>query len=163
MFLDGLRRSFARMPTVTGVPGVARRRRRLRWRAASVLAAYVVLSVIVTWPVARDMRSLIVGDPGDPVLNASILLWSATTRPFSAEWWDAPHYYPADGVSGFTENLVGISPIATPVYWISGNPILAYNLALFLTWPLSAFAVYLVVRFLTQADDAAVLAGLSYA
>ena len=142
----------------------ARGNRRLgRELLAALFGAYFALSVAITWPMTRDMGSLIVGDPGDPVLNASILLWSATTPPFSAAWWNAPHYYPADGVGGFTENLVGLSPIASPVYWLTGNPILAYNVALFLTWPLSAFAVFLLVRYLTGEDDAAWLAGLAYA
>jgi hypothetical protein len=107
----------------------------------------------------RDMSTLIAGDPGDPVLNASILLWSATTAPFSAAWWNAPHYYPAEGVGGFTENLVGLSPWATPVYWLTGNPILAYNFALFLTWPFSAFAVFLLVRHLTGVQRRRVAGG----
>jgi len=109
------------------------------------------------------MRSRIASDPGDPVLNASVLMWNATTVPFSSSWWNAPHYYPAQGVSTFTENLAGISPLASPIYWLTANPILAYNLSLFLTWPLSAFAAFLLVRFITKRDDAAFLAGLSFA
>jgi hypothetical protein len=134
-----------------------------RLRLAAIFGTYLAISVAITWPLTRDMGSLIAGDPGDPVLNASILLWSATTPPFSSAWWNAPHYYPAQGVGGFTENLVGLSPFATPIYWLTRNPILAYNFALFLTWPLSAIAVFLLVRYLTDADDAAWLAGLAYA
>jgi F5/8 type C domain-containing protein len=149
---------------VTEASARERDRSRLGPRGLSALfAAYLAISVAITWPMTRDMGSLIVGDPGDPVLNASILLWSATTTPFSSAWWNAPHYYPAQGVAGFTENLVGLSPFATPVYWLTRNPILAYNFALFLTWPLSAIAVFLLVRSLTDADDAAWLAGLAYA
>ena len=64
--------------------------------------------------------------------------------PFTAAWWNPPYFYPAPGISAFTENLVGVSVIASPVYWLTGNPLAAYNIAFFLTWPLSAFTVYLL-------------------
>jgi hypothetical protein len=126
------------------------------------MAAYLLISIVATWPLSRDLSTRIAADPGDPILNTSILVWNATTRLFSTAWWNAPHYYPSLGVSAFTENLAGMSPIASPVYWLTGNPILAYNLALFLTWPLSALAAYLLVRFIAKREDAAILAGLSF-
>ena len=135
---------------------------RRRWRLPAVFAIYLCVSVAATWPLPRHLSSRLAGDLGDPLLNASILVWNATTVPFSPAWWNAPHYYPSEGVSAFTENLVGLSPFASPVYWLTGNPILGYNVALFLTWPLSAFSVYLLVRFLSGREDAAFLAGLSF-
>jgi hypothetical protein len=131
-------------------------------RAPGISFVYFLLSVVATWPLLRDASSLIAGDAGDPALNASILQWNATTMPFSGAWWDAPQYYPAEGITSFTENLLGLHPIASPIYWLSGNSLLTYNLTLFLTWPLSAFAAYLLVRSLTGRDDAAFLAGLSF-
>ena len=104
----------------------------------------------------------IAGGSGDPLLNASILWWNATTIPLSEHWWNPPYFYLTHDVTTFTENLLGISPIASPVFWLTGNPLTAYNLALFLTWPLSAFGVYLLVLFLTDRADASFLAGLSY-
>jgi hypothetical protein len=31
--------------------------------------------------------------------------------------WNQPWFHPASGISAFTENLVGLAPIATPAYW----------------------------------------------
>lgn len=59
--------------------------------------AYTVIAVAVTWPLVRDGRTLIASDAGDPVLNASILVWNATVRPLSAAWWNAPHFFPTEG------------------------------------------------------------------
>jgi len=132
------------------------------WRAAGVLALYVILAALCTRPLLELSPSHIAGDPGDPVLNASILWWNATTLPFSEQWWNPPYFHPTKGVSTFTENLVGLSPIATPLYWITRNPLTSYNITLFLTWPLSAFAVYLLVRYVVQREDAALIAGLAY-
>jgi hypothetical protein len=118
---------------------------------------------LYTWPLLRDIRSRLPSDPADPVFNTAVLWWNATTVPFSAAWWNAPHYFPTQGVAAFTENLVGIYPVFSPIYWLTGNPIAAYNVAYFLTWPLSGFSVYLLVRFIAKREDAAFLAGLAFA
>src|SRR5262245_15742521 len=128
----------------------------------AVFALYVLLAIAFTWPLVRDARTHIASDPGDPILNASILVWNATTIPFSPRWWNAPHYYPTPGVTTLTENLLGMYPVASPVYWLTHNPLLAYNLTLFVTWPLSAFAVFWVVRALTGRAEAAFVAGLAF-
>jgi hypothetical protein len=132
-------------------------------KVTAAAAAYLLLSAVATWPLLRDMGSRIVSDPGDPLLNTSILAWNATTLPFSRAWWNSPHYYPSHGVVTFTENLLGVSPIATPLYWLSGNALLAHNLTTFLTWPFSALAAFLLVRQLVRRDDAAFLGGLAFA
>lgn len=122
----------------------------------------MAVATIYTWPLLPSSRTLLASDAGDPAFNTLVLWWNATRLPFSSAWWNAPQYYPTESISAFTESLVGIGVAFNPVFWLSGSPVLAYNLALFLTWPLSAFAAYLLVRFLTQRDDAAILAGLAY-
>ncbi|MFN7914259.1 MAG: discoidin domain-containing protein [Vicinamibacterales bacterium] len=132
-------------------------------RALAALLLYTVLATVATWPLVPQMGTRITSDPGDPILNTSILVWNATTRPLSAAWFNAPHFYPTQGATALTENLLGVYPVASPVYWLTGNPLLAYNLTMFLTWPLSALAVFLLVRYLSQRDDAAFIAGLAFA
>ena len=133
------------------------------FRLLAAIGAYVLLAGVETWPLLRDMGTHVAGDQGDPILNAAILVWNATTLPFSEQWWNAPHYFPTMGVTTFTENLLGVYPISSPIYWLTANPLLAYNVALFLTWPLSGLAVFLLVRRLVDRDDAAFLAGLMFA
>ncbi len=130
---------------------------------AIVGAAYLLIAAAYTWPLLASLSSAIPSDSADPVFNASILRWNASVLPFSAAWWQAPHYFPTSGVAAFTENLVGISLIASPITWITGDSIAAYNVAFFLTWPLSGFALFLLVRELTNRADAAFLAGLAFA
>lgn len=136
--------------------------RRLAAVHAAALAVYVALAAICTYPLLVEGHRRIANDPGDPVLNASVLWWNATTLPFSRAWWTPPHFYPIEGVSAFTENLVGLGVVATPAYWLTGNPLVAYNLALFATWPLSAFAAYLLTFGLVRRHDAAFVAGLAF-
>src|SRR5262245_48320263 len=110
-----------------------------------------------------SLTAAIASDPYDPALNATVLWWNAVHVPFSSGWWNGLHFFPGDGITALTETLVGLSPIASPVYWTTGNPLTAYNVAFFLTWPLSAVAAYLLVQHLTGRRDAAFLAGLAYA
>lgn len=131
-------------------------------RAVAVLAAYVVIAAVYTYPLLGRLTDGIANDKYDPVLNASILWWNATTVPFSSAWWTPPHYYPNVGIAAFTENLVGLSVITSPVAWATGKAVVAYNLAVFLSWPLSAFAVYLLVRQLGGSGSAAFLGGLAF-
>ncbi|MDQ3487214.1 MAG: discoidin domain-containing protein [Acidobacteriota bacterium] len=131
-------------------------------RAVAVLAAYAVIAGVCTHPLLGRLTDGIANDRYDPVLNASILWWNATTLPFSSAWWTPPHYYPNVGIAAFTENLVGLSVISSPVAWASGNAVLAYNLAVFLSWPLSAFAVYLLVLRLGASGSAAFFGGLAF-
>ena len=138
-------------------------RPRMRWlRQVGILVLYLAIAAVYTRPLLEQSTTRIANDPYDPILNASILWWNATTLPFSHQWWNPPYFYPGDGISAFTENLVGVSAIASPVFWLTHNPLAAYNIAFFLTWPLSAFAVYLLTRFLTRRDDAAFLAGVAF-
>ena len=146
------------IPTVDVRPGIQRSRR------AVVLAAcaYLLIGVVYTHPVLQRSFVGIANDPYDPILNASILWWNATTMPFTTEWWTPPHYYPAKDIAAFTENLAGISVLATPIYWLTGSALAAYNICFVLSWPLSAFSAYLLALFVIRRHDAAFLAGLAW-
>jgi hypothetical protein len=132
-------------------------------RAALALTVYAALAAIYTHPLLVQARDEIANDRYDPVLNASILWWNATTVPFSASWWTPPHYYPSEGTAAFTENLVGLWPIAAPIHWLTGDPLLTYNLTLFLTWPLSGLAVFLLATSLGVRWGPAFVGGLVFA
>ena len=133
-----------------------------RWRLLGLVAIYLAIAAVYTHPLLLESRERIANDPYDPILNASILWWNAKTVPFSPAWWTPPHFYPVRDAAAFTENLVGISVLASPIQWAAGNPLLTYNVALFLTWPLSAFATCLLVFALTRRADAAFVAGLAF-
>jgi F5/8 type C domain len=134
-----------------------------RLHPAAVFIAFTLLTVWYTNPLILRSWTHIAGDPGDPVLNASILWWNATTMPLSEQWWNPPFFYPSEGVTTFTEHLLGVSVLATPIYWLTRDPLFTYNVMMFLTWPLCAAALYLLVLFLTRRHDAAIVAGLIWA
>lgn len=115
-----------------------------------------------TWPLGLHAGSRIAHDPGDPVLNTYLLWWNSVAIPFTARWWDPPFFYPLQGALALSEHLAGIAIISTPVQWLGGTAVLAYNLSLLASYVLSAFFAYLLVRRLTASGAAAICAGLAY-
>lgn len=127
-----------------------------------VFAGFTALAAFCTWPLLGQAGSRIALNTGDPALNTTILWWNATVLPFTAAWWNPPWFFPAHGMAALTENLVGIAPIATPVYWLTHNPVAAYNVAFFLSWPLSAFGAYWLTHRITGRTDAAIITGFAF-
>ena len=146
------------MPGVPALTSKSSRFRQLGW----IFLLYAALAALYTWPLLWNVGSRIAGSVGDPLLNASIRWWNATTVPLSAAWWNQPQFYPAEDVTTFTENLLGVSVLASPIYWITGNPLTTYNLAVFLTWPLSAFMAHVLAQGLSERRDAGFVAGIAY-
>jgi hypothetical protein len=134
------------------------------WRAAAASAAvYAALTVAMGHQALPALGSAIVSDPGDPVLNAAILEWNATRPPLTEAWWRFPSFHPIAGTVTFTEHLLGLAPVSTPLYWVTQNALAAYNLTLLLTYPLCALSMYALAFVLTRSHAAAFLAGLAFA
>jgi hypothetical protein len=137
-----------------------------RWRnlSAWLLAAvsYVAFTIVQTWPLVFRLSDVIPNDPGDPILNTWIIWWNAHAVPFTAQWWNAPAFWPSNGALAFSEVLLGLSPITTPIQWLGGSPIAAYNVAFLLTFPLSALAAHALVHRLTGRHLPALIGGLIY-
>lgn len=152
---------------IAGAPGSCRRLmieviRPLRtWLVVASL--FTAVSVAFTFPLVLRGGSAFPHDAGDPSLNTWLLWWSTTRLPLSADWWNAAIFYPSRSVMALSELLIGLLPITAPVQWITGNPLLAYNVAFFLSFPLCGLAAYLLAFELTGRRDAAVLAGLVFA
>jgi hypothetical protein len=125
--------------------------------------AYSVLTAALTWPLALHPRSLVPSDIGDPLLNTWILWWNTQAVPLTDAWWNAPQFAPIEGTLAFSEHLLGLTPITSPIIWLTGDPLLAYNAAFFLAFPLSAIGAHFLVYSITRRHDLGVIAGLIYA
>ena len=132
----------------------------LPWLLAALL--YVGFTLLQTWPLITRLGLVIPHDPGDPILNAWIVWWNAHAVPFTAAWWNAPAFWPSNGALAFSELLLGLAPMTTPIQWLGGGPIAAYNVAFLLTFPLSALAAHALVYRLTGRHTAALIGGLVY-
>jgi len=137
--------------------------------STAVFGLYLVLSIVLTWPVIRGIGSDVPGDLGDSLLNMWILGWGVEHVPMLltgsiswTEFWNANIFHPDPLALALSEHLFGQTLQILPVYWLTGNIILCYNLLFISTFALSGFGTYLLVRDLTGDKRAAFIAGLVY-
>lgn len=141
----------------------------MRRRTVAIFVAFLALAILWTWPLASHLSSRIPHDPGDPILNIWLLWWNAHAIPFTERWWNPPIFFPMPGALALSEHLAGIGLFATPVQWLGGSALAGYNVALILSFALSGFFTFLLVRRLLAAscapptrDVAALCAALAY-
>jgi hypothetical protein len=135
-----------------------------RGEAAAAAAIYAALTVVFTWPLARGLAGDVPGDFGDPLLNAWILAWNATHLAAGwRAWWSANIFHPHPLALAYSEHLAAPAIQILPIYWLTANPLLCYNLLYLSTFVLSGLGVFLFVRELTGSRSASFLAGLAYA
>ncbi|OFW21173.1 MAG: hypothetical protein A3G21_11110 [Acidobacteria bacterium RIFCSPLOWO2_12_FULL_66_21] len=127
------------------------------------LAGFLVLAVVWTWPLLPHVASRIPSDLGDPVLNTWILWWNAHAVPFTDRWWSPPFFHPMRGALALSEHLAGLGVITTPVQLAGGSALLAYNVAMILSYALCGFFAFALVRHLTGSTVAGVCGGVAYA
>ncbi|MBI4264726.1 MAG: hypothetical protein HY657_10145 [Acidobacteria bacterium] len=140
-------------------------------RAPYALAAYLVITLAATWPLAAGLGRDVAWDLGDPVLNMWILAWDCeqirailggdVSRVLT--FFDANIFHPAPLSLAYSEHLIAQAIQILPVYLVTGNPILCYNLLFLSTFVLSGLGMYLLVRELTGNAAAAFIAGLVFA
>jgi hypothetical protein len=131
---------------------------------------YGAVAVLMTWPLATGLARDIPWDLGDSVLNCWILGWSAThflrilSGDLSAapEFWNANIFYPEPLTLAYSEHLAAQAIQILPIYALTGNLILGYNLLFLSTFVLSGVGMFLLVRDITGSVRAAFLAGLFY-
>lgn len=131
-----------------------------------LIAAYLLFVAIVcayTYPLVLKPGSYLRGF-NDPYLFTWMLAWVSKTLftdPLSL--FDTNIFFPYANTLAFSEPLIlPAATIAAPVYALSGNPILAYNVTLVLFQALCGWSAYYVARRITGSETGAVLAGIVY-
>ena len=140
-------------------------------RAWSVSVVYLVTALAATWPLVRGLGRDVPWDLGDSILNMWILSWDGEqirhilAGDFSriATFFDANIFHPAPLALAYSEHLIPQAIQIFPVWLISGNPILCYNLLFLSSIVLAGLGMYLLVRELTGNTLAAFIAGLLFA
>jgi hypothetical protein len=66
-------------------------------------------------------------------------------------------------VTALTEHLLGAYPLTSPIIWMTGNPVLAYNVLELTCITLNGIAAYALVRELTGSRAGAFVGGLAFA
>ncbi len=130
---------------------------------ALALLIFTCFSIALTWPLAWKMRDTIVSW-GDPVFQVWTMAWNwhaLTTSP--GDLFNADVFYPWRNVLAYSDHLLGQTLLVLPVYALTGNVLLADNVAFFMALIFSAVAMYLLVVDITGNRLAGVLAGAAFA
>jgi hypothetical protein len=138
------------------------------WHAA---VAYFAFAIVATWPLALGIGRDVPADLGDPVFVMWVLAWDceqllAILRgDFSrlATFFDANIFHPAPLTLAYSEHFIAQAVQVLPVWALTGNPILCYNVLYLSTFALSGLGAYLFVRELTGNPRAAFVAGVLFA
>lgn len=138
---------------------------RAAWReGALIVAAFTCLSLAATFPLVLHLGRALPGDAGDPLFTSWLLGWDADRlRHGLSGFWQAPILFPSRYTIAFSEHMLGIASFVAPVIWLTGNPILGYDLAFVFSYAFAGSGMYLLARSLTGRRDAAFLAGLAFA
>lgn len=137
-----------------------------RWAAAW----FVLITLAMTWPLVTGLASDMPWDFGDSLLNCWILAWNMDhmldavlgSPAALAGLWHGTIFHPEPYALAYSELLIAQSLQGLPIYAVTGNIILVYNVLFLSTFALSAFGAYLFVRQLTGDNRVAFIAGLLY-
>ena len=130
---------------------------------ATATLLYAGITAVLFRALLPDLPTHLFSDPGDPLLLTAILGWNAWHVPLTADWWNFPSFAPVEGVTAFTEHMLLTYPVASPIVWATGNPVLAYNVVFLLAKPLNGAAAFALGRELTGSWAAGWIAGLAFA
>lgn len=136
-----------------------------RTTAQVVLAVLAYLVIAVLWALPMTARPTErVPDLGDPLHLAWTMAWDAHALVHQPlRLYDANAFHPYPRSLTFGDHLLPEAVMVAPVFWATGNAVLASNAAVVLALALSASAMFLLVRHLTASPAAAFVAGLAYA
>jgi hypothetical protein len=140
--------------------------RTLKWNWLDALYLLIILLLVIAMAYRYDphISTSIPGMWWDPLLNTWTLSWDTTALiHHPLQLWQAPLLYPYNLTLSYSENLIGDLPYFAPVYLISHNPVLAYNVTFYSIFFLDGLTMYVVARAYTRRRFAAFIAALIYA
>ena len=78
-------------------------------------------------------------------------------------WADGNIFYPHQGTLFYADTVVGLALLGAPLALLTGNPLLAHNVLLILSFWIAGWGMYLLVRRLSGRRPEAFLAALIFA
>jgi hypothetical protein len=129
-----------------------------------VLLAFIALTIVLAYPLSLDPGRRVMAIAADTDLFIWTLAWDAhalVTQPLAL--FDANIYYPQARTLAYSENLIGGAIFSAPVWWITGNAVLAMNVAALASCVLCGVGAWLLARRLGLSTGAAFVAGVVFA
>lgn len=130
-------------------------------RSLRALGVYVILTVLLTWPLAVNLHVM---DAGDSAFFAWEIGWEVhalKTDPASL-----PHaniFHPMRYTLGMDEPVLGTTLLVLPLALFTDDAVLLYHVARLLTWILSGLTAYWLAREMGCREAFALLGGALFA
>src|SRR5262249_31072564 len=127
-----------------------------------VLLLFVGLVSLYTWPLITAPGHLLPNNH-DPRLYGWVmptLFRNLVKHPTLL--YHGTAFYPFGNTLTFAESLLTPALLGGPLFFLTGNPVLAYNLTLLFLWALSGWAMFAVVYWVTGHRAAAFVAALAF-
>jgi hypothetical protein len=137
--------------------------RRAAWRrGAAVLALFMALSVVYTWPQVKYVRTGMIAH-FDPLFSAWRLGWISHALYHDRDkLFEGNILYPAHRTLAYSDATLLEGVIAAPFIHAGVSPLTMVNLLWFVSLVSSAGGMYLLARRLTGSTSAAILAGIIF-
>ena len=133
-------------------------------RGAALLALFVTLSVLHTWPLATDLGGLSRLDNDDTGLNVWVLSWVAHVLPRDPlNLFNAPIFFPEAHTLAYSEHMLVPSLMGAPLLWAGMDPVIVYNLLVLAGFTLSGWTMSLVMTAWTGSAVAGIVSGMLFA
>jgi len=136
-----------------------------------VALIFTAITIGATWPLASVMTTRVAADVGDPIFSAWTMMWTGgqvlkfLSGDFHAlaNYWNGNIFYPERLTIAYSEHLTPEMLQILPIFAITHNIVLCYNLLFLSAIILSALGMYLFVRELTGQPIAGFVAGAAFA
>ncbi len=139
--------------------------KKVNWRGnLIVLLLFFLLVTLFTWPLIAHLNSGVAGGYIDTLLNSWIISWDGHAILHSPlALFQANINFPSVSSLAFSEHLFTLGVLGLPLHLFGANPILVYNILLFLGLIFSGFTAFLLLEYLTKNRWAAFAGGAFFA
>ena len=121
------------------------------------------MTAAFTWPLVIRLGDSLSdwGDPADLAWRIGSILRQLTSDPLHL--YQTNTMFPVRNELALDELITGQALLGAPIWWLTHNAPLTYNLLNFLSFTLSGWVMWLLVRRLTGNSPAGLVAGMIYA
>jgi hypothetical protein len=131
-----------------------------RW--LTLAAVYLAVTLVMTWPIFNLRHVTSASYEGDARLIIWTLAWDNHAVLARLPLFESNIFYPAHDSLAYNEHLFGISLFTLPIYALTHNPVLAYNIVWLLSYVLCGLATHVLLRRYVASDLAAFAGSLVF-
>ncbi len=127
-----------------------------------IAALYAVVMALLTYPWVFHLGDLLPSHWQSPPFVSIMLNNHNALLLNPLKILDAGYFYPINNTLALTENLIGYTIFFSPIYILTGNPTLSFNVMIWLFFVLSATSLFLLIKYYLNSPMSAFVGGLIY-